>query len=169
MGTIVVRRAGDAMLLRRYRILVNGEQRAKLRWRGEVTLTAPDGPVTIQARIDWTGSAEWRNELGPEPLQVLVRPLDLIGGMVRKEEFLEVVLDGEQAPSPRPRVADRGARLLVRFAVLTLAALLFLVGIVALSGEPTWLAIIGTVWAVFLIVWIIDVVRVTRTSRRRRG
>lgn len=151
------------MLLRRYRILVNGEKRANLRWRGEVTLDAPDGPMSVQARIDWTGSAPWRGHLGPESLRLVVRPLDLVGGMVRTEDFLEVT--EHDVTSSRPQIADRGSRLLIRWAVLTIVAVLFLIGVFALVNEPTWLAIIGTAWTVFLVIWIIDVVRVIRTSR----
>lgn len=128
-----------------------------------MTLDAPDGPVTVQARIDWTGSAPWRGRLGPEPLRLVVRPLDLIGGMVRTEDFLQVT--EHDVTSSRPQIADRGSRLLIRWAVLTIVAALFLIGLFALVNEPTWLAILGLAWAVFLVVWIIDVVRVVRTPR----
>lgn len=130
MGELIVRRArGWFGLLRNYRVLVDGEERARIGSGGSVRLQVPDGPVAVQARVDRRGSMPWRGVVGGEPTKLLVRNLDSVGAIVRPDDQLEIVPDTDPAtPSPRVDVVRRrrhffwwyGAMLASAIAYLTL-------------------------------------------------
>lgn len=153
MGELIVRRArGWFGLLRNYRVLVDGEERAKIGSGGSVRLQVPDGPVAVQARVDRRGSLPWRGVVGGEPTKLLVRNLDSVGAIVRPDDQLEIVPDTDPAtPSPRVDVVRRrrhffwwyGAVLASAIAYLTLMFVFIHRPLVLVVGSVLWLSVLG--------------------------
>jgi hypothetical protein len=115
-GTLrVTRPAGPHRDSRRtYRLLVDGEERARLAPGEQVDLRLPAGPHRVRAAIDWTGSPEVavqvrrgrRTALRAEPSGPAVAALFQLFGRTR---YLRLVPDvagdagaGGQGPQPAP-------------------------------------------------------------------
>lgn len=73
MTTITVRRDGGGLdKLRRYRILVDGNEVGRLGEKGRLSYPVSEGPHTIEARIDWCASPVMRFEATGEDLWLVV-------------------------------------------------------------------------------------------------
>lgn len=171
VGELIVRRArGWAGVLRNYRLLVDGEERARIGSGRSVRLQVPDGPVAVQARVDWTGSQPWHGVVGDEPTRLLVRHLDLVGGIVRPDDYLEVVPDTDPAtPSPRVDVVRRRRHFFWWYGAVIASGLAYLTLIFVFIHRPVVLIVASVLWFSVLCAAIFRLVRFLRRTFNSGG
>ncbi len=96
-ASITIERAANSCVdrLRRYRIEIDGHIEGLIS-RGEtLSLDRPAGPVTVRARIDWSGSNMWSADLADEAHVTLVVGREENGygltGLFSRDRYLSLV------------------------------------------------------------------------------
>lgn len=92
-STIVIERAVTAWadLARNWKVLVNGETVGKLKSGASGSYVVPsDEPVTVEVRVDWTGSEKWEGTLrsGETAHFVVDHARSLLAGMLSTDRYL---------------------------------------------------------------------------------
>lgn len=92
-GTIRITREKNlwANRLRRFTIVINGQEAATIK-RGEtIDLPVPAGPFSARATIDWTGSPTFTSTIADgEVLAFVVGNGQNVSGLVDSEAYLEL-------------------------------------------------------------------------------
>ena len=129
MAELIVHRASKLGILRSYAVLINGQRRERIRWRATKRFVVPDGPVTVQARIDWAGSPVWHGHAGEEPTRVTISTGDPVLGMVSRDRMLVLHEDGHPLTAEQQHLMEQGNSAVRWFNGLMLASALFLVAL----------------------------------------
>ncbi|NYJ74670.1 hypothetical protein [Allobranchiibius huperziae] len=129
MAELIVHRASKLGILRSYAVLIDGQRRGRIRWRATERFVVPDGPVTVQARIDWAGSPVWHGHAGSEPTQVTISTGDPVLGTVFQDRMLVLHQDGHPLTAEQQHLVEQGNSAVRWFGVLLLASVLFFVAL----------------------------------------